>query len=74
MSRYSNLLEENKVTKNTLCSTLYVLFLLLKCTYMKHQWGIISVREVTRKRVRELIGLTKIKNKMGRPTKLLIHK
>ena len=38
---------------------------------MKHQWGIISVGNFIRKRVREVISLTTIL-KMGIPNKLLI--
>ena len=41
---------------------------------MNHQWGIILVVKVKIERVRELIGPTKIKIKMGRPTKRVIHK
>ena len=41
---------------------------------MKHQWGGIEVRNFMRKRFREVISLTIIKNEKGGPTKVLIDK
>ena len=38
---------------------------------MKHLWDLIPVGKVTRQRVREVIGISTIKNIIGRPTKLL---
>ena len=59
-SRYYELLDKCGVPKTTPQQALNILFLILKYTSMKHKWGVISVGEVTRKRVREVISLTKI--------------
>ena len=48
-ARYSELIEEFGLPETNLWSKLNVLFLFLNCTYIKHQWGIMSVGKFTRK-------------------------
>ena len=60
-SSYSDILDEFGVPKTTIWRTLNVLFP-PKIKSMKHLWDLIEVGNFMRKRVREVIGLTTIKN------------
>ena len=73
-SSYSGILDEFGVQKTTLWITLNALLPPLKCYSMKHLWDLIAVIKVTRQRVREVIGITTIKNRIGVPTDLIRDK
>ena len=71
---YTELLGEFGVPKTTLCRTLFVLFPPLKCSSLKHLWDLIKVGKVMSQTVKEVFGVTIIKNRLGRPTSLLRYK
>ena len=73
-STYNDLLDEFGVPKTTLWQTLNVLFPPLNFIYLNHQWDLLAVRKVVRKRVREVIGITTVKTRIGIPTNILIDK
>ena len=70
-STYDELVQEFGLSKGTLCQILNVLFPPLKHTFLKHLWHLIAIGCVKKERVREVIGLTTIKNIIGRENYLL---
>ena len=73
-SSYSDILENNKVPKSTLCQSLNIIFSPLKFSSLKYLWGIIIFGKITKKIVIEVITKTIFKKKSGKKTYLLKDK
>ena len=50
-SRYSEILKTFGLPKSTLCSTLNMISLPLKCSYLKHPWYLIGFDQITKRNV-----------------------
>ena len=71
---YSEILENFGVPKSTLCRSLNLIFLSLKCSSLKHMWDLIVVVKISKIIVREVIVKIVFQNKSGNKTYLLKDK